>query len=101
MTGALNRINPIGRNGRALRDVWAEGPKTYLGLCVSGFPNMFVITGPGSPSVFSNMVTSIEQHVEWIVRCVTHMKNSGMQTVEATPQAQEDWTRHVTDAASR
>lgn len=101
MTGALNKINPIGRNGRALRDVWAEGPKTYLGLCVSGFPNMFVITGPGSPSVFSNMVTSIEQHVEWIVKCVTHMKNSGMQTVEATPQAQEDWTRHVTDAASR
>ncbi|HCN71121.1 MAG TPA: cyclohexanone monooxygenase, partial [Pusillimonas sp.] len=69
MTGAMNRINPVGRNGRRLKDEWAAGPRTYLGMTINGFPNMFVIAGPGSPSVFSNMVTSIEQHVEWVADC--------------------------------
>ncbi|MDX3895839.1 NAD(P)/FAD-dependent oxidoreductase [Pusillimonas sp.] len=101
MTGAMNRINPIGRKGRALREAWAAGPQTYLGLCVAGFPNMFVITGPGSPSVFSNMVTSIEQHIEWTVACIEHMRAHGLSSIEPTVQAQEDWTRHVTEAAGK
>lgn len=101
MTGAMNKINPVGRNGVALRQAWAEGPRTYLGLCVAGFPNMFVITGPGSPSVFSNMVTSIEQHVEWIVGCIDHMRAHGLGSIEPSVQAQEAWTRHVTEAAAK
>jgi len=101
MTGAMNRINPVGRGGLALRKAWEAGPRTYLGLCVAGFPNMFVITGPGSPSVFSNMVTSIEQHVEWIADCIAHMREHGLATVEATEAAQDAWTAHVNDAAAR
>lgn len=101
MTGAMNKINPVGRNGLPLRQAWAAGPRTYLGLCVAGFPNMFVITGPGSPSVFSNMVTSIEQHVEWIVDCIAHMRSHGLSAIEPSLQAQDEWTEHVTDAAGK
>lgn len=101
MTGAMNKINPIGRGGQALRQAWVAGPKTYLGLCVSGFPNMFVITGPGSPSVFSNMVTSIEQHIEWTVECITHMRTNGLSSIDPTEHAQERWTQHVTDSANQ
>lgn len=101
MTGAMNKINPVGRNGVSLQQAWAAGPRTYLGLCTAGFPNMFVITGPGSPSVFSNMVTSIEQHVEWIVNCIKHMRSSGLSAIEPSPQAQDEWTDHVTDAAGK
>ena len=68
MTGAIMAVHPItGRGGKLLSDVWANGPKTYLGLTVAGFPNLFMVTGPGSPSVLSNMVVSIEQHVDWVV----------------------------------
>lgn len=101
MTGAMNRINPRGRHGVTLKEAWAAGPHTYLGLCMADFPNMFVITGPGSPSVFSNMVTSIEQHVEWIADCIQHMRASGYAAVEATVDAQEQWTQHVSEAAGR
>src|SRR3712207_8708617 len=72
MTGALAKIDIRGREGVALRDVWADGPRTYLGLQVAGFPNLFTITGPGSPSVLSNMVVSIEQHVDWITDCIAY-----------------------------
>ena len=74
MTGSLSRIDVHGRDGVSLRDVWAESPKAYLGLAVAGFPNLFTVTGPGSPSVLTNMVTSIEHHVEWITACIEHMR---------------------------
>lgn len=97
MTGALNRLNPVGRGGRQLREHWADGPRTYLGLTVHGFPNMFIIAGPGSPSVFSNMVNSIEQHVEWIADAVKHLDSHGYAAMEATASAETDWVQHVND----
>src|SRR5215510_13602926 len=97
MTGALLSIDVRGRGGRSLKEAWAEGPKTYLGLCVTGFPNLFAITGPGSPSVLSNMIVSIEQHVDWIADCVERMQTERQVTIEATAAAQEAWVAHVND----
>jgi cyclohexanone monooxygenase len=95
MTGALTRIDIKGRDGRSLADEWTGGPRTYLGLQVEGFPNLFTITGPGSPSVLSNMVTSIEQHVEWISDLLEHMREHGHDVIEPTPDAQDEWVKHV------
>ncbi|WP_336879544.1 NAD(P)/FAD-dependent oxidoreductase [Rhodococcus globerulus] len=100
MTGALNAIDIRGRDGIALREAWAAGPRTYLGVAVAGFPNMFVLTGPGSPSVLSNVVVSIEQHVEWVVDYIDHMRRVGAQFAEATHAAQEQWVDHVTSIAA-
>jgi len=99
MTGALLRVDIRGREGLALRDVWAHGPRTLLGLQVAGFPNLFTVTGPGSPSVLANMVVCIEQHVEWIGSCLTYLRNHGYATIEATPAAQDDWVAHVNTIA--
>jgi cation diffusion facilitator CzcD-associated flavoprotein CzcO len=96
MTGALNRTDIRGRGGQLMREAWlAEGPRTYLGLMVAGFPNLFTVTGPGSPSVLTNMVSSIEQHSQWIVECLEHLRRRGLATIEATPEAQHDWVAHV------
>jgi cyclohexanone monooxygenase len=95
MTGALLDIDIRGRGGRPLREEWAAGPRTYLGLAIAGFPNLFTITGPGSPSVLSNMIVSIEQHVDWIADCLTYLGRHGHASIEATPEAQEAWVRHV------
>jgi len=95
MTGALLRIDIRGRGGRALREAWRDGPRTYLGLGVAGFPNLFTITGPGSPSVLTNMIMSIEQHVDWIAACLDHLRSAGKRTIEAMPEAQEAWVDHV------
>jgi cyclohexanone monooxygenase len=95
MTGALNRIDIRGRGGVALKDEWVDGPCTYLGLQAVGFPNLLMITGPGSPSVLSNMVTSIEQHVEWISDCLVHMRSNGLRLIEPTPAAQDAWMAHA------
>jgi cyclohexanone monooxygenase len=101
MTGALNRIDIRGRDGMRLKDFWiAEGPKTYLGLQVVGFPNLFTVTGPGSPSVASNMIVSIEQHVEWIADCLVHLREQGLRTIEATAAAQDAWVEHVAEVTS-
>jgi len=97
MTGALLAIDIRGRGGCALKDAWAEGPRTYLGLTVAGFPNLFAITGPGSPSVLSNMIVSIEQHVDWIADCLDHMRAQGHETIEATADAQSAWVAHVNE----
>jgi cyclohexanone monooxygenase len=97
MTGALLGIDIRGRGGRTMNDAWAEGPRTYLGLAVSGFPNLFAITGPGSPSVLSNMIVSIEQHVDWIADCVDRMRAEGQETIEATVAAQDAWVAHVNE----
>ncbi|MGE2772957.1 flavin-containing monooxygenase [Rhodococcus sp. 1.20] len=100
MTGALNKIDIRGRGGRSLREAWTAGPLTYLGLGVHGFPNMFVITGPGSPSVLSNMVLASEQHLNWVVGCLTHMRNSGVASIEADASAVERWVDECNRLAS-
>jgi cyclohexanone monooxygenase len=99
MTGALLAIDIRGRGGRSLRDKWAEGPRTYLGLGTSDFPNLFTITGPGSPSVLSNMLPSIEQHVDWIADCLAYLGEHDVATIEATPEAEDAWVAHVNDVA--
>jgi len=97
MTGALLKIDIRGRAGRTLSEAWAEGPRTYLGLAIAGFPNFFTITGPGSPSVLSNMIVSIEQHVDWIADCLAHLRARGHAVIEATAEAQEEWVAHVNE----
>ena len=99
MTGALGRIDIRGRGGAALKDAWAAGPKTYLGLTVAGFPNLFIVTGPGSPSVLCNMAVAIEQHVEWISDCIGWMSERQGAAIEATADAQEAWVAHVNEVA--
>jgi len=101
MTGALVRIDIRGRNGITLKDAWEHGPKTYLGLTVADFPNFFTITGPGSPSVLTNMMTSIEQHVEWIMNTITHVRDRQLHVIEATHEAQEKWVAHVNEEADK
>jgi cyclohexanone monooxygenase len=100
MTGSVAKIEIRGRNGVALNDKWAEGPRTYLGLMSAGFPNLFIITGPGSPSVLSNMLVSIEQHVDWITDCLASMRERGADTIEATRTAEDKWVDHVNDVAA-
>jgi cyclohexanone monooxygenase len=97
MTGALLKIDIRGRGGVPLREKWAAGPRTYLGLAVAGFPNLFMITGPGSPSVLSNMIVSIEQHVDWIADCLVHLRGQQRQRIEATVEAEEAWVQHVNE----
>ncbi len=100
MTGALQRIDIRGRAGRCLKEAWAAGPQTYLGLMTADFPNLFMITGPGSPSVLSNMLVSIEQHVDFIMDCLAHAEARQANRIEAQPQAQRDWVAHVNEVAN-
>jgi cation diffusion facilitator CzcD-associated flavoprotein CzcO len=95
MTGALLDIDIRGRDGLSLAGKWSAGPRTYLGLCVAGFPNLFLVTGPGSPGVLSNMVISIEQHVDWIAGCLAHLGSRGLDRIEASAPAEDSWVRHV------
>jgi cation diffusion facilitator CzcD-associated flavoprotein CzcO len=99
MTGALLRVDIRGRGGRSLQEKWTEGPKTYLGLTMAGFPNLFTITGPGSPSVLTNMLPSIEQHVEWIADCMEHVRSKAASVIEPTRAAEEAWVGHVGQVA--
>ena len=99
MTGALLRIDIRGRDGERLADRWANGPRSYLGLTVAGFPNLFMITGPGSPSVLSNMMVSIEQHVEWVSDCIAYLHERGIRAIEATPEAEDEWVAHANEVA--
>jgi cation diffusion facilitator CzcD-associated flavoprotein CzcO len=99
MTGALLRMEIEGAGGQRLADAWADGPRTFLGLQIAGFPNLFTITGPGSPSVLMNMPTAIEFHVNWIADCIERMKKRGETRVEATEAAQADWVEHVAEVA--
>lgn len=99
MTGAIGAIDIRGRGGRQLRMDWEDGPRTYLGLASAGYPNLFLVTGPGSPSVLSNMVVSIEQHVDWIASCLTHLRANGTNRIEATVEAQDRWVAHVNELA--
>jgi cyclohexanone monooxygenase len=99
MTGSVAKIDIRGRDGRTLNQKWAEGPKTYLGLMSSGFPNLFIITGPGSPSVLSNMIVSIEQHVDWITEAIVFMRERGVEAIEADKAAEDQWVTHVNEVA--
>ena len=99
MTGTLLKIDIQGRDGLTLRDKWSAGPRNYLGLTIPGFPNFFTITGPGSPSVLTNMVVAIEQHVEWIADCFNYMRARGHRRIEATVAAENEWVEHVNKVA--
>lgn len=101
LTGSLLAIDITGRGGLALREAWAQGPRTYLGLAVAGFPNLFCICGPQSPSVASNMVASIEQHVDWIADCLDWADRHGISAIEPSVAAQDDWVEHVQQVAER
>ena len=100
-TGSLNQIDIRGKSGLKLSHKWADGPRTYLGLSSAEFPNLFMVTGPGSPSVLANMVVAIEQHVNWIGNCLQHMADNDYSTVEVTPTAEDDWMDRVGLAAAR
>ena len=99
MTGALLAMDIRGTDGGSLRDAWAAGPRTYLGLGVPGFPNLFIITGPGSPSVLTNMVASIEHHVDWITDCITHVRATGAELIEVDEEAADQWVAYVNSIA--
>ncbi len=100
MTGALAAIDIQGRNVVSLASQWTAGPRNYLGVAMAGFPNLFTITGPLSPSVLSNMMVSIEQHVDWITDCIAYLRSNGFESIEATVAAQDDWVQHVADVGS-
>ena len=101
MSGPLLRIDVTGRDGLTIQEAWSAGPRTYLGLQVAGFPNMFTVTGPGSPSVLCNMPVPIEQHVEWITDCIAYMRKNGISTIEPSEDAVESWVAHVNDCANK
>ena len=99
MTGALERIDIRGKNGKSITEEWRAGPRTYLGLQIHGFPNLFTITGPGSPSVLSNMMVSIEQHVDWINDCIEHLDKNQVRAIEPEEEAVDKWITHVNQVA--
>jgi cyclohexanone monooxygenase len=100
MTGALLKIDIRGRSGRSLREKWEAGPRTYLGVATAGFPNLFIVTGPGSPSVLANMILGVEQHANWIADCITYLRQNQREIIEASPRAEDAWVRHVNDLAN-
>jgi cyclohexanone monooxygenase len=101
MTGALQAIDIRGREGNGLKEKWAAGPRTYLGLMTAGFPNLFTITGPGSPSVLSNMAIAIEQHVDWIAGAMAYLREHNIATMEASAEAENAWVAHVNEVANQ
>ncbi len=101
MTGALLGIDIRGRGGKPLREKWSHGPRTYVGLMTEGFPNLFITTGPGSPSVLYNMVLGNEYHVDWIVSAIEHLRETKQRTIEATLPAESAWSQHVNDVGSQ
>jgi cation diffusion facilitator CzcD-associated flavoprotein CzcO len=101
MTGALLKIDIRGRGGLELSRKWSEGPRAYLGVAMTGFPNLFTITGPGSPSVLTNMLPTIEQHVDWIAGVMDYMRKRGLGLAEPDATAEEEWVGHVGEMAGR
>jgi cyclohexanone monooxygenase len=100
MTGTLLNVDIRGRAGDTLKRKWADGPRTYLGIAIAGFPNLFIITGPGSPSVLSNMIVSIEQHVDWIADCIAYLRAHDLNGIEATVEAEDAWVVHVNEVGN-
>jgi cyclohexanone monooxygenase len=101
LTGALSLMDIRGLNGKALVDAWAEGPQSYLGLAVASFPNLFIVNGPGSPGILVNVVSSIEQHVEWMVDLLVYARDRRFTRIEADPTSQTEWTQKVAAAAAK
>ncbi len=99
LTGPLLNMDIRGRDGKSLREYWKAGPETYLGLQMPGFPNLFTITGPGSPSVLTNMPVAIEQHVDWITDCIAHLRKNGIGSIEPSAEAARSWGGQVQEAA--
>ena len=99
MTGPLLRVDIRGRGGKRLVDAWIDGPRSYLGIAIHGFPNLFTITGPSSPSVLSNMLVSIEQHVDWVSDCIGWMNENGKTAIEPSDEAERDWAEHTAHLA--
>jgi cyclohexanone monooxygenase len=95
VTGPVLALNVTGKGGVALKDAWAAGPRTYLGLMVAGFPNFFTITGPSSPGVLANVIFSIDQHVEWLAKCLAHMRETGAIEIDTTSLAEAEWSNHA------
>jgi cyclohexanone monooxygenase len=100
MTGSLLRLGITGVGGVTLEEAWAGGPRTYLGVATAGFPNLLMVTGPGSPSVLSNMMVSIEQSVDWIADFIEHLRANGISRAEADESAQDAWVDHVNVVAN-
>jgi len=100
MTGAVSKIDITGIDGVRLQDKWSAGPRAYLGLATAGFPNLFLITGPGSPSVLSNMLPSIEHHVEWVADCIAYMQDNQVRAIQPEVAAEDAWVAHVNEVAS-
>lgn len=100
VTGALERLNIVGEHGKTFKQLWKAGPTSYLGLMTVGFPNLFTITGPGSPSILTNVIVSIEQHVEWIANCLAFMQKHSHTRIDAQQIAQDRWVKHVQEVAS-
>jgi len=100
MTGPLLNINLKGITNKTLSDKWTAGPRTYLGLAMADFPNLFTVTGPGSPSVLCNMMVAIEQHIDWIADCLNHLRDNDLNRIEATLDAENDWVDHVNEVAN-
>ena len=101
VTGPLLALDITGANGLTLHDAWAEGPQSYLGLMIAGFPNLFTVNGPSSPSVLANMLQTIEHHVDWITDCIDHMERNGLSRIDADAEAQVAWAHEVADMASK
>jgi cation diffusion facilitator CzcD-associated flavoprotein CzcO len=101
MTGSLLAIDIRGRDGLSLGSAWEAGPRTYLGLGTTGFPNLFIIAGPGSPSVLANVIVAIEQHVDWLATCLDHMRQNRFESIEACLEAQNAWVEHVNAVAAK
>ncbi len=99
MTGSFDKIRITGRNGKTLAEKWRAGPRAYLGVATAGFPNLFTITGPGSPSVLASMIQAIEQHVDWMADCMAHMRDIGAATIEAVPHYEDEWVDHVNEVS--
>jgi cyclohexanone monooxygenase len=99
MTGSFDKIRITGRNGLTLAEKWRAGPRAYLGVASAGFPNLFTITGPGSPSVLASMIQAIEQHVDWMADCIAHMRDIGAATIEPIERYEDEWVEHVTEVS--
>lgn len=101
LTGAMLSIDIQGRDGRSLKDKWAEGGRSHLGLMMEGFPNLFIIAGPNGPSALANFILLNEQNVDWACDCIAHLRANGLQTIEADGDAEDGWMRKVTELGSR
>jgi cyclohexanone monooxygenase len=100
VTGSIERLGIRGEHRQSLKDSWQAGPRTFMGLAAAGFPNLFMITGPGSPSILTNVIVSIEQHVEWIANCLARMQARGHTRIEARESSQDEWVSHVAELAA-